>query len=271
MIYIGTAGIPGCCKGCNSIEGIKTISNLGLNAMEVEFVRGVKMNLDMAKKLGETAKKYNVKLSIHAPYYINLCSEDKSKIQASKKRIIDSCERASKMNADIVVFHPAYYGKLTPEQAFEKVEQECNNMLDMLKKKKIDNVYLGLETTGKLSQFGTLDEIIKLCKRNKKCRPVIDFAHIYARQGGNINFYEIFDKLKTLRLKHIHSHFSGINYSLVEKGKGNEKNHLPLDQCKIDYKKLADIIKKKRINITLISESPILEIDALKMKKYLNL
>jgi len=259
-IYIGTAGIPGSCKECNSIDGVKAVSRLKLNAMEVEFVRGVKMGLDMAEKVGEAAKKYNVKLSIHAPYYINLCSEDKAKVQASKKRIIDSCERGAKMGADVVVFHPAYYGKLTPEQAYDIVKQEILDMQKTIKKRKW-KVKLAPETTGKVNVFGSVDEILKLVK-DTKCSFCIDFAHIYSRNIGHIDYPKLLDKFK--KFKHLHCHFSGIEYS-----KKGERRHIPINSHP-PYKPLAKEILKRKLNITLISESPILEIDALKMKKYLN-
>ena len=267
-VWLGPAGVPVSSKGRSTLDGIKTISDLGLNAMEVEFVRGVKMGLDMAKEVGELSKGLNIRLSIHAPYYINLCSKEKEKVKASKQRIIKSAERAHAMNADIVVFHPAYYGKLSREEAYQKVKEACEDMRDILKNKGIIDVRLGLETTGKVSQFGTLDEIIQICRELKYCSPVIDWAHIYARQGGRIDFSGIFDKVSVLKPKHLHTHFSCIEFTSVGiKGKGNEKRHLPLKTKKPDFEPLVGEILKRKINTTLISESPILEQDALVIKK----
>jgi len=267
-IWLGPAGVPITSKDKSTLGGIERVSELGLNVFEVEFVRGVKMNTDMAKRVGELAKKLNIRLSIHAPYYINLCSFDKEKLNASKKRIMDSIERAHTMHADVVVFHPAYYGKLSEEEAYQKVKEACKEMTDNMKQDGIDDVKLGLETTGKVSQFGTLDEIIRVCKEVKECSLVVDFAHLYARAAGRINFSKIFDKVSTLKLKHLHTHFSCIEYSTVGMtGKGNERYHLTLDTKKPDFEPLVKEILKRKIDITLISESPILEKDALIMKK----
>ena len=41
------------------------------------------------------------------------------------------------MGAEIVVFHPAYYGKLKPEECYQLVKKECENMADKLKEKGI--------------------------------------------------------------------------------------------------------------------------------------
>ncbi len=89
QIRLGPAGVPIACNG-SSIDGVNCVKELGLQAMEIEFVRGVKMSLALAKQLGETAKSSDIELSIHAPYFINLASAEKEKIAASKVRILDS-------------------------------------------------------------------------------------------------------------------------------------------------------------------------------------
>jgi deoxyribonuclease-4 len=268
-ILLGTAGVPVGCKERSTLAGIEHIHKINLNAMEIEFVRGVKMSLDMAKQAGKIAENLGVKLSIHAPYFINLCSPEKEKIEASKKRILDSVERAYLMHADVVVFHPGYYGKLGKEEAYEKVKQACEDLIATMKRKGWQDVKLGLETTGKISQFGTLDENMKIAKEVKGCVPVVDWAHIYARNAGKINYGEVFDKLSVLKLKHLHTHFSGMEFTPVGvTGKGNERRHLNIkDGAKPDYEPLVKEILKRKIDITLISESPNLEGDALHLKK----
>lgn len=267
-IWLGPAGVPISSKDRSTLGGVEWASELGLNALEVEFVRGVKMNIDMAKRVGELAKKLGIRLSVHAPYFINLCSLEKEKLNASKKRIMDSVERAHAMHADVVVFHPAYYGKLSEEEAYQRVKEACKEIRDSMRENGINDVRLGLETTGKVSQFGTLDEIVKIRKEVKGCSVVVDFAHLYARAAGRINFSKIFDKVSTLKPKHLHTHFSCIEYSPVGMtGKGNERYHLTLDTKKPDFEPLVKEILKRKIDITLISESPILEQDALVMKK----
>jgi len=133
-------------------------------------------------------------------------------------------------------------------------------MVGKLKEKGID-VLLGVETTGKHTQFGTIDECVRLAKEVKGCGVCVDWSHIYARNQGKINFGEVIDKVLTLKNKHIHSHFSGINFSM----KG-EKNHLTLDSGQPKYDSLAKEIQSRKLDITLISESPNLEEDALKLK-----
>jgi len=264
-IYIGTGGTPTSAKDRSTLSGLKRIHELRLNAMEVEFVYGVRMSTEMAEDVGKLAKKLKISLSIHAPYYINLTSTEKKKIEASKKRIIKSCERGHVMGAKIVVFHPAYYGKLTAEVTYERVKKECEEIVDRLKEKGIDDVIIGLETTGKKSQFGNIDECVRIAKEVKGCGVCVDWAHVYARNGGDIDYNEVIDKVLSLKNKHIHSHFSGIKFS--DKG---ERSHLTISSGQPEYEGLVKEIKKRKLDITLISESPNLETDALKLKEMLN-
>ncbi len=263
-IRLGPAGIPSACKG-SSIEGVSCVKELGLQAMEVEFVRGVKMSLALAKQLGETAKSSDIELSVHAPYFINLASAEKEKIAASKVRILDSLERGAAMGATVVVVHAGYYGN-DKEKAGQMIFSACEELVSKIKQNGW-HVLLGLETMGRQSQWGTVSEIVELCKKIKLCIPVLDPAHIYARNGGRIDYKEIFDKLKELKMRKIHSHFSGINFYPAPGG-GNERNHMALQEAKgPDFEGYAKEILKRKLDITIISESPVLEQDSLLMKE----
>lgn len=244
------------------------MAELKLNAFEVEFVRRVGMSNEMAKETGRVAKELNILLSVHCPYFVNLCSREKGKLEASKQRILDSVERAFHMGADVAVFHPGFYGDLTPEAAFKAIERACRDMLNRMRARGVKGVRLGLETTGKVSQFGTLDETIEICRKLKGCTPVVDFAHIYARQAGRIDYGDVLKKLKPLKLKHLHSHFTSMEWTPAKAPwQGNERRHLELKVNKPPFEPLAKEVLKRKVNITLISESPILEKDSLKMKR----
>ncbi|MFN3995775.1 MAG: TIM barrel protein, partial [bacterium] len=91
MLLFGTAGIPNSSKK-DTFSGIMRIRELNLDAMELEFVHGVKISHINAQKINTFSNKYSVKLSAHAPYYINLNSLDKEKIEASIHRIIKTIE-----------------------------------------------------------------------------------------------------------------------------------------------------------------------------------
>lgn len=265
-IYLGPAGVPLSSKKHTSVDGIKIVSGFGLQAMECEFVHGVRMSRVAAKEVAEVNKEYGIKLSVHAPYFINLNSQKKEIIDASKKMIFDSADRGEIMGAEAIAIHSAYYSGASQEETFEKVEEGFLDILDKMKSHGIKKIKLGVETMAKESQFGTLDETIELCKKVKGVIPYIDWAHLFARNDGKINFEEVFDKLEPLKLEHIHSHFEGLKYNT--KTMKFVDVHVPINSHP-PFEPLAKEILKRKIDITIISESPLLEQDSLKMKKIL--
>ena len=187
--------------------------------------------LGVAKKVGEKARKLGMELSVHAPYYVNLGSEDSIKRKSSMKRILDSCERGHYLGAKKIVFHPGYYIKENKKKTFEIISSSISEMLEIIKKKEW-HVELAPETMGKINVFGDLDEILRLYKETG-CSYCIDYAHLYARGLGKIDFDEINSRLNGK----IHAHFSGINFT----NKG-EQSHKLTDMHQV--KKLFESIKK---------------------------
>ena len=271
LIYLGPAGVPISCEERTTLAGIECTAKLKLNALECEFVRQVGMGNEMARQVGELAEKLGVRLSVHCPYFVNLCSQEKEKLKASKKRILDSVERAHFMHADVAVFHAGFYGKLSHDDALDAVKRTCAEMADEMASSGIKDVNLGLETMGKQSTFGTIDEIISVCREVKNCMPVIDWAHINCRYLGIFkrqeDYEKIFDQLAPLKLKHLHAHATCAECTVAKPGLGNERHHLTLDAKKPDYEPLVKEILKRKIDITMISESPVLEQDALVLKR----
>lgn len=252
MIRVGPAGSEG--KG--NLEGVKKVARMGLDCMEVEFTYGVRMRIEEAERVGELAQSKGIVLSVHAPYYINLASDEEEKVIASKKRILDSCERAHSLGAQNVVFHAGFYQKKTAAKTYELIKKEIIAVQNDISRKKW-NVTLCPEVTGKPSQFGSLKEILQLMK-DTDCGITVDFSHIYARQQGKIDYAGI---LKVLP-KRFHAHFSGIEYG--EKG---ERKHIVTN--KKFFEPLANQLLKRKLDITLINESPQPYKDAAMMKRML--
>lgn len=263
-LLFGTAGVPHSAKGRDSASGIERVGELGLGAMELEFVRGVNMGRETAKLVGKAGRKNAVALSVHAPYYINLNSEEKSKREASRKRIMDSARIGEVCGAEIVTFHPAYYGKSSGKSTMKAVEEALGDLLEGMRGMKIR---LAPETTGKGSQFGSLDETLELCRRLKEIEPMVDWAHLHARGNGCLknagDFGAEIRKIPGKFLKRLHMHVSGINYS----AKG-ERNHLNMKESDFNYIAMLEALEKNDVKGIVISESPNLEQDALLMKEY---
>jgi deoxyribonuclease-4 len=250
MIRVGPAGS----SGLGNLKGICKVAEMGLDCMEVEFTYGVRMDLKTAEEVGALAKEKEIILSVHAPYYINLASDEKEKFIASKKRIMDSCERAHAMNAKNVIFHAGFYQKKTAEQTYSMIKKAVISMQKYILRKGW-KVTLCPEVTGKPSQFGSLEELLRL-KKETGCGITVDFSHLYARQQGVIDYARILRKLPTK----FHSHFSGIEYG--EKG---ERKHIRTS--KSFFQPLAEELIKRDLDVTIISESPKPYEDAVMMKK----
>ena len=266
-LYFGTAGVPNSAPKLDTFSGIKRLKEIDLNVMELEFVHGVKISTATAQKINLFSKQHQIILSVHAPYYINLNSLENEKIEASINRIVKTCEIASYCGAKDIVVHPGYYHNLNKLQVYNKIKNNLKKVIDLIKG---FDVTIRIETMGKHSQFGTLEEVLNLSQDlGPDILPCLDFAHIYARSLGKINsyndFYKILDdtkhKLGENILNNIHIHISGIKYS--DKG---EMYHLNLKESNFNYIDFIKVLKDLNVKGLVIVESPNLEEDALLLK-----
>ncbi|MCK4415748.1 MAG: TIM barrel protein, partial [Thermoplasmatales archaeon] len=175
-------------------------------------------------------------------------------------KIMRAAQMADDIGAKTIVIHPGFYGENSVKKTMKLIIKNSKKIMGIIKKEKL-KVKIGMETMGKQKVFGTLDEIIEVCKNVKGVMPVIDLAHIHARGNGCLkerkDFEEIFEKLKPLKLKHYLLHVTGVLYE-----NGNELYHLPIKKGDMPIAPLVEIILDNNYNVTLISESPLLEHDA---------
>ncbi|MEM0470332.1 MAG: TIM barrel protein [Desulfurococcaceae archaeon] len=269
--WFGPAGKPITLKSANILRAPAFLREMGLNAMEYEAVRGVNIREDKARALGAEARANGVRLSLHAPYFINLAGK-RDVVEASIKRLNESVEAAYWMNAYVVVFHPGYYkDALSKRDALFKVKESLESVIEYRVQVGAKEVWLGPETTGKTSQVGDLNEVVEISENLEGVRPVVDFAHIYARSGGKfivskedvLKVIELIEKrLGSWALKPLHVHFSKIGY-----GKGGEREHHTLSEEGYgpDFVHVCSTLCENGVDAVIISESPVLEQDALVM------
>ena len=196
MLLFATAGSPiSTPNPGGTVNGIKQVEKLGLSAMEIEWVKRVPNAPKRMEEIREVAEELDVTLTVHAPYFVNLNAKEPEKLTASKKRILKALEMAEIAGAISVCVHPAFYLGMDPNKAYERVKKATDNI--MRKKSKLfPNVNLAFETMGKGTQFGTLEEVLKLSKEFD-IYPCLDMAHLHARTNGGYNstaeFSEAFD------------------------------------------------------------------------------
>ena len=266
-LLFGTGGVPHSAKQRSTVSGIERISKLGLGCLELEFVRGVKMSEAAAYEVAAAANRSGIRLSAHAPYFINLNAHEPEKIRASQERLLKTARIASLCGAKSVIFHAAFYLGDPPQETYHTVRKYLAEILDQLRKE--DNqVWLRPEVTGKPSQFGAIAEILDLCSEMDGLAPCIDFAHCHARTG-RFNSYPEFtsvltqveERLGRVALDNMHIHLSGIRY-----GNKGEISHLNLKDSDLEYAQLLRALKGCDAKGLVICESPNLEEDAQLLK-----
>jgi deoxyribonuclease-4 len=267
-LLFGTAGIPLSTRPQETGEGIRRVAALGLDCMEIEFVEGVYLDETHARAMAGIARNNNVRLSVHAPYYLNFNAHEKSKLHASQGLLYKAAKIANFCEAKSVVFHAGFYLGDPPEQAYQAIKASLQSVVEKMEEDG-NPIMLRPESSGKPSQFGTIDEIASLSNELPGVSPCIDFAHWHARNGGNNTYEEFCGLLRDLKkqlgesaLHDMHIHISGIEY-----GKSGEKKHLPLLASDMRYDDLLRALKDYKVSGTVICESPNREEDALLLKE----
>lgn len=244
----------------STIEAPKWLRSIGLNAYEYSFGRGYIMSLETAEKIGQEAKKYDIALSIHAPYYINFANVDNLMAEKSFSYITRGFDYLKAMQANRMVLHLATQGSLSRKDALLLTESRLDDCLKRLYDRSLQDLYLCPETMGKFSQIGLYEEIIDLCSKDKILIPTLDFGHINCTLRGALkstdDYKRIFDyafnKLGEFKTKNCHIHFSKIRFG--EKG---ELNHLNYEDKNFgpDFEPLARVIYEYNLTPTIICES----------------
>jgi deoxyribonuclease IV len=270
----GPAGVPPMFRimGATTSDVPKLLHEEGLDAFEYQASRwGPKpqIKLQDAQKLGQEAKKNDVKLSMHGSYFVNL-SGKREVVEASKRRLIACATAADWMGAYVVVFHTGFYGKFEKDYAFKTCLTALKEISAEIKSLGL-KVKLGPETMGRKFQVGTLEEILTINQEVEGTQLVIDWGHLHALHQGTLKKVEDFrtiaekveEKLGTRTLRSMHCHFSKIEFSSQ-----GEKRHHTLEEEKYgpEFRMLADVIVDFDLYPTMICESPILDVDARKMK-----
>jgi deoxyribonuclease-4 len=269
-IRFGTVGTPlSAPKNGGSIGGVRRIREMNLSALELAWVQSVRVSDEACAKIKAAGERYDVALSVHAPYYINLNAATEEMWLAGRERLLAAARAGAKAGATDIIFHPGSYMKAEPKAVYKISLDRLSEVADALKKEKV-RVTLRPETMGKSAMLGTLEETIAWSREIENVLPCVDFAHLHARPGdGSFNTYDEFANALRLiasglgerGLKHMHVHFSGIAYT----AKG-EKNHLPLPDSDMNYKAFFKALADFGLAGRVMSETPDMEEGAVLMQ-----
>ena len=265
-----TAGMPLSTGKGGYPNAFEILKEMELDGMEVEFVHGVRMSEQTRQFLKNITNEQGFLLTSHGPFYINLNSKEEEKVEASVQRIIETAQAARDFGGYSITYHAAFYMGGDKETVYQQVKTQTQKIIEALEKENID-VWVRPETTGKATQWGDYEEIIRLSKEFEQVLPCIDFSHIHARTAGEYNTYDEFCKildrisseLGQKAIDNFHAHLAGIEYT----AKG-EKRHLIFEQADMNYKDLLKALKSFGVKGALVCESPNIETDTKILKDY---
>lgn len=255
----------------HSYEAPAYLEKMGLDAYEYSAGNGVSGGEAVFRRIGEEARRCRIALSFHTPYFISLSGVDPEKRLKSLDYIEKSLWAAELMGADIIVIHCGSAAKITRKEA---MALSADTLYRALEKFPDTPVRFGVETMGKVNQLGTLEEVLELCRMDKRLCPVVDFGHLNARERGGVfvtadDYKRVFDltakELGSERAEKMHCHFSKIEYT-----DAGEKKHLTFSDERFgpDFLPLVECIVSEKLSPRIICESDgTMAEDALKMKK----
>ena len=200
----------------------------GLSAYEYSCGRGVRLKEETAAIIGENAKEYGIRLSLHAPYYINMATTETKKQENSIQYVLDAAQAAAWMGAQRVIFHPGVEGHGGRKTSFERICALLKQTIAQADERGFGHITLCPETMGRIKQIGDLEETLLLCKLDERLIPCVDFGHLHARSLGIYNgedcYRALVDAMESAlgreRTKNMHVHFSRIEFT-----KAGEKRH----------------------------------------------
>jgi deoxyribonuclease IV len=260
----GTPKKPG-----GSVGAIEFSKSIGLETLELGWVQSVRVTEATCAAIKQCGADHRVALSVHAPYFINLNALD-DEWPKSRKRLMDAAHYGNLAGATDIIFHPGSYFGNDRLEVLKIALPRLQGCVDELRKAG-NPVTLRPETMGKSAMLGSFEDTLEMSRIVEGVLPCLDFAHLHARPGdGTMNTYEEWSALlkayqKALgkkALKKLHIHLSGIEY-----GPKGEKNHLKLAEADLNLKALFQALQDYGCGGRILCESPIMEEDALNMKK----
>ncbi len=263
-IAYGTSKIPVVKDTFQAMAVLRDLYRVGLKAFVLppEMFSDIRTTTDLYKtkygdllKIKEEAKKLNIELSVRYP--------DLSEQPDTALKIF--CNISSIMDCRTFAIQPNFYSRIMPkEQALKLAVHKINEIVKSLQFK----TKVGIETTGKMADVGSLEDVLDIVRRTESTEPIVNWAYIHARGAGALRTEEDFRRIiETMRraigsgwFQNAYFFFSGVSY-----GPSGIMKHIPLEQSDMRLEYLVKEIMGSGIKGTLILEDPGKERIVLKM------
>ncbi len=254
-IAYGISATPVVKTADDALKTIEELYKIGFKAflLPQEFLSNIKTSTDLYKEhytsllnIKTLASKHNIELSIHVsslpdePYL-----SDRLKLYTSIANVMDS---------RLFILHPTFYKMMPHEQSLKLVIYKINEIVNEANVKS----NIGIETTGRINEVGSLEDVIDVVTRTKKTEPVLNWGHIHARGSGALrtveDFVKVIKKLKseigTSWMNNAYFIFSGMTY-----GPSGAISHTGIDSSDPSLEHLIRAVMSYNIKGTLIFET----------------
>jgi len=287
-LKLGPAGVPLSCKGRTIVEGMDDITVLGLDAMEVQTVRTIQpQHFDQYWQAGILSWKSDFEMNMHGPYYAELLGNKRERNRTLSK-METSLQAGKIINARHLTFHVGPYGEYEPGTAAN--EQVANVMSGIVERVRevwgveeeeedyaafpwvheSEPSLVGIETSGRQELWGTVEEVLEVCNHVEGTVPVLNMGHIHARGHGRLrtseDYAELFDQAReTYGGSTFYCHFAGVEHRM-----GNALHYTQIKKSDLKFEPFAEYLAEEGdwMDITIISDSPLLEHDAMYMLQH---
>ncbi|MEC8954809.1 MAG: TIM barrel protein [Candidatus Thermoplasmatota archaeon] len=287
-LKLGPAGVPLSCKGRTIVEGMDDITVLGLETMEIQTVRQVQPHhFDQYWQAGILSHKTDFEMNVHGPYYGELLGSRRERNRTLAK--MESSMQVGKIvNARHMVCHVGPYGEYEPgTEANEEVANILSGVVERVRSiwgveeeeeeysafpwvHKEEPTLVAVETSGQQELWGTVEEVLEVVNHLPGTVPVLNMAHIHARGHGRLktseDYAELFDQArKTIGGKKFYCHFAGVEHRM-----GNAQHYTQIKKSDLKFEPFAEYLAEEGdwMDITIISDSPLLEHDAMYMVQH---
>ena len=287
-LKLGPAGVPLSCKGRTIVEGMDDITVLGLDAMEVQTVRTIQpQHFDQYWQAGILSWKSDFEMNMHGPYYAELLGKKRERNRTLSK-METSLQAGKIINARHLTFHVGPYGEYDPgTKANEQVANVMSGIVERVREvwgvegeeedyaafpwvHESEPSLVGIETSGRQDLWGTVEEVLEVCNHVEGTVPVLNMGHIHARGHGRLrtseDYAELCDRAReTYGCSTFYCHFAGVEHRM-----GNALHYTQIKKSDLKFEPLAEYLAEEGdwMDITIISDSPLLEHDAMYMLQH---
>ncbi len=255
-VAYGSSRIPIVRKASEALNVLEDLYRVGFRAFLLprQLFDNVKEISDLYKehytnllKIKTIASKYNIELSIH-----NNSLPEEPALDGALKIY---CNIANVMDARALIVHPTFYARMPHSQALKLSVYKINEIVNEMRIRS----KIGIETTGKIDEPGSVEDVIDIVRRTTMTEPILNWAHIHGRDRGVLthetDFRRVIDKVRAevgrQWLSEAYFIFSGIDYDRTGAGK-----HKPVARSDMKLEHLIKCIQALNIKGTLIFETP---------------